>query len=53
MRRIRYVVAMSLDTFIAGPNSESDWVVARSRPFAVREGAAQCRECSWYRLTSP
>ena len=28
MRRLRYVVAMSLDGFIAGPNGESDWMVA-------------------------
>lgn len=26
MRRIRYVVAMSLDGFIAGPNGEADWI---------------------------
>jgi dihydrofolate reductase len=28
MRRLRYSVAMSLDGFIAGPNGESDWMVA-------------------------
>ncbi len=28
MRRLRYGVAMSLDGFIAGPNGESDWMVA-------------------------
>jgi dihydrofolate reductase len=27
MRRIRYVVAMSLDGFIAGPNGECDWII--------------------------
>lgn len=27
MRRVRYVVAMSLDGFIAGPNDESDWII--------------------------
>ena len=27
MRRVRYVVAMSLDGFIAGPNGEADWIV--------------------------
>ena len=27
MRRIRYVVAMSLDGYIAGPNGEYDWIV--------------------------
>src|SRR5262245_41086854 len=27
MRRIRYVVAMSLDAYIAGPNGESDWII--------------------------
>lgn len=27
MRRIRFSVAMSLDSFIAGPNGESDWIV--------------------------
>lgn len=26
MRQIRYMVAMSLDAFIAGPNGESDWI---------------------------
>jgi dihydrofolate reductase len=26
MRRIRYIVAMSLDGFIAGPNGEFDWI---------------------------
>ena len=27
MRKIRYMVAMSLDAFIAGPNGESDWII--------------------------
>ena len=26
MRKIRYLVAMSLDGFIAGPNGEADWI---------------------------
>jgi dihydrofolate reductase len=30
MRRIRYVVAMSLDGYIAGPNGEADWIVIDS-----------------------
>ena len=27
MRRVRYVVAMSLDGYIAGPNGEVDWII--------------------------
>src|ERR687885_476610 len=27
MRRIRYVVATSLDGYIAGPNGEADWII--------------------------
>src|SRR6516162_2013458 len=27
MRRIRYVVAASLDGYIAGPNGEADWII--------------------------
>jgi dihydrofolate reductase len=27
MRRIRYVVAMSLDGYIAGPHGEADWII--------------------------
>ncbi len=27
MRRIRYMVAMSLDAYIAGPNGEYDWII--------------------------
>jgi len=27
MRRVRYLVATSLDGFIAGPNGEADWII--------------------------
>jgi dihydrofolate reductase len=27
MRRVRYVVAMSLDGYIAGPHGEADWII--------------------------
>jgi hypothetical protein len=27
MRRVRYMVAMSLDDYIAGPNGEADWII--------------------------
>ncbi|HVF01231.1 MAG TPA: dihydrofolate reductase family protein [Rubrobacteraceae bacterium] len=27
MRRVRYVVAVSLDGYIAGPNGEADWII--------------------------
>ena len=27
MRRVRYVVAMSLEGYIAGPNGEADWII--------------------------
>ena len=27
MKKIRYIVAMSLDGFIAGPNGEADWIL--------------------------
>jgi dihydrofolate reductase len=27
MRRVRYVVAMNLDGYIAGPNGEADWII--------------------------
>jgi dihydrofolate reductase len=27
MRRVRYVVTMSLDGYIAGPNGEADWII--------------------------
>src|SRR5918911_743042 len=27
MRGVRYVVAMSLDGYIAGPNGEADWII--------------------------
>jgi hypothetical protein len=31
MRRIRYVVAISLDGYIAGPKGEADWIVIDPR----------------------
>ena len=27
MRRVRYLVAMSLDGYIAGPIGEADWII--------------------------
>ena len=39
MRRIRYVVAMSLDGYIAGPKGEADWIIVD--PEIER---ASCRE---------
>ncbi len=30
MRRIRYVVAASLDGYIAGPKGEADWIIMDS-----------------------
>jgi len=27
MRRVRYLVATSLDGYIAGPNGEADWII--------------------------
>jgi dihydrofolate reductase len=32
MRRVRYVVAMSLDGYIAGPKGEADWIIMDPDP---------------------
>jgi hypothetical protein len=56
MRRIRYVVAMSLDGYIAGPNGEADWIIMdpdidfgalfdQFDTFLMGQGAAGSREC--------
>jgi hypothetical protein len=39
MRRIRYIVAMSVDGYIAGPNGESASVVA----LGIYTGSAKCK----------
>ncbi len=46
MTRIRYVVAMSLDGYIAGPNGEADWIVM-DKEVNFGELWAQSTPCSW------
>ena len=44
MRKIRYAVAMSLDGYIAGPNSEADWIDMPDQKAAMEYFTAFAKE---------
>jgi hypothetical protein len=46
MGRIRYVVATSLDGYVAGPNGEAHWIV-RDPDIGFAALWAQFDTCSW------
>ncbi len=42
MRRIRYLVATSLDGYIAGPKGEAAWIVIAFAAGGYRSGPGAC-----------